>query len=55
LLQLTSPAGFEDFAAEVGRPAASATLPEPSPPDMAALVQAAERAGHEILGPPLQL
>jgi mannose-6-phosphate isomerase-like protein (cupin superfamily) len=53
MLQVTSPAGFEDFAAEVGRPAESATLPEPTAPDMAALMRAAERAGHELVGPPL--
>jgi mannose-6-phosphate isomerase-like protein (cupin superfamily) len=53
MLQVTSPSQFEDFAAEVGRPAEAATLPEPSAPDMPALLAAAARHGHEILGPPL--
>ena len=30
-LQITTPAGFEDFAAEVGQPAAELRLPDPGP------------------------
>ncbi len=55
LLQVTSPAGFERFIGEVGRPAETASLPEPAVPDIAALAAAAPRHGYEILGPPLRL
>ncbi len=51
-LQMTSPAGFEDFAAEVGAPAAELRLPDPAPVDPAALGRAAARHHLEILGPP---
>jgi hypothetical protein len=51
--QLTTPAGFEKFAADVGRPAAQPGLPASAPPDIAALRAAAERHGHEIVGPPI--
>jgi quercetin dioxygenase-like cupin family protein len=51
-LQITAPAGFERFAAEVGRPAGGSGLPEPSAPDIPRLMAASERYGHRILGPP---
>jgi quercetin dioxygenase-like cupin family protein len=51
MLQLTSPAGFERFAAEVGEPARAATLPPPAPPDIEKLLAAAARHHIEILGP----
>ena len=55
-LSLHTPAGFEQFAAEVGQPAQALTLPpEPGgPPDLAALAQAAARHGITILAPPPQ-
>ncbi len=55
-LTLHTPAGFEQFAAEVGQPAQAPTLPtEPAgPPDLAALAQAAARHGITILAPPPQ-
>jgi quercetin dioxygenase-like cupin family protein len=55
-LVLHTPGGFEQFAAEVGEPALTATLPpEPAgPPDLAALAQAAARHGIAILAPPPQ-
>lgn len=53
LLQITSPAGFENFAREVGEPATSAALPAPAAPDIPRLVAAAERHGATIVGPPL--
>jgi mannose-6-phosphate isomerase-like protein (cupin superfamily) len=40
LLQITSPAGFEAFAAEAGEPAPSATLPPPGAPDIPKLLAA---------------
>jgi len=54
MLQVTSPAQFEKFAEEVGRPAESATLPQPSPPDFEKLEAAGARWGIETAGPPLQ-
>ena len=54
MLQVTSPAQFERFAEEVGRPAESATLPQPSAPDFEKLEAAGARWGIETAGPPLQ-
>jgi mannose-6-phosphate isomerase-like protein (cupin superfamily) len=51
-LQITTPGGFEEFAAEVGAPAPERRLPDPSPIDPAALGHAAARHAVEILGPP---
>ncbi|MGW0736681.1 quercetin 2,3-dioxygenase [Streptomyces sp. NPDC002851] len=51
-LQITTPSGFEHFVAEAGEPAAERRLPDPAPPDPAALGHAAARHGIEILGPP---
>jgi quercetin dioxygenase-like cupin family protein len=55
-LTLHTPAGFEQFAAEVGEPARALTLPPPpaGPPDFAALAQAAARHQITILAPPPQ-
>ncbi|HEX7806970.1 MAG TPA: cupin domain-containing protein [Cellulomonas sp.] len=50
-LQITVPAGFEEFTAEVGEPAVGDTPPD-TPPDLGALVEAAARHQIEILGPP---
>jgi hypothetical protein len=56
-LTLHTPAGFEQFAAEVGQPARALTLPPPpaGPPDFTALAQAAARHGITVLAPPPQL
>ena len=51
-LQITTPSGFERFAAEVGEPARARRLPDPRPIDPAALGHAAARHSIEILGPP---
>jgi quercetin dioxygenase-like cupin family protein len=51
-LQITTPSGFEQFAAEVGEPAQARQLPDPGPIDPAALGHAAVRHGIELLGPP---
>jgi quercetin dioxygenase-like cupin family protein len=51
-LQITTPAGFERFAAEAGTPAVERRLPDPSPIDPAALGHASARHGIELLGPP---
>jgi quercetin dioxygenase-like cupin family protein len=55
VFQITSPAGFERFVAEVGEPARSPpTLPEPAAPDIEKLNAAAAKVGIEHLGPPEQ-
>lgn len=52
MLVLVVPGGFERFFAEVGRPAASLTLPPLEEPNPEALARAAAY-GVEILGPPI--
>jgi uncharacterized cupin superfamily protein len=51
-LQITTPSGFEQFAAAVGGPAGARRLPDPGPVDPAALAHAAQLHGVEIVGPP---
>ena len=51
-LQITAPAGFEEFIAEAGSPAQRPGLPEPAEPDIARLAAAGQRHGSQILGPP---
>jgi mannose-6-phosphate isomerase-like protein (cupin superfamily) len=51
-LQITTPSGFDEFAREVGVPAARRELPEPAPIDPAALGHASARHAIELLGPP---
>ncbi len=50
LVQIT-PGGLEAFFAEVGTPAAQRAPPPPAEPDVAAMTEAAEAYGIEILGP----
>ena len=55
LIEIVAPAGFEDFVAEVGRPADEPTLPDPPlalPDD---IEEIAARHEIEILGPPGEL
>lgn len=52
VLQITTPAGFEEFAAAAGQPAAERRLPDPGPIDPAALGHAAAQHAIEMLGPP---
>ena len=52
VLQFTTPAGFEQFARELGQAATTRTLPEPSVPDVERLVSVAARYGQRIMGPP---
>jgi hypothetical protein len=54
VLQITTPAGFEQFAAAAGEPAGERRLPDPAPPDPAALGRAAAQHAIELLGPPPQ-
>lgn len=51
-LQITTPSGFEQFAAAVGGRAGARQLPVPGPVDPVALAHAAQLHGVEILGPP---
>lgn len=55
LLGIVTPGGFEEFFEATGRPAPRRTLPPPpeGPPDLAAMVAAAQRYGCDIIGPPL--
>jgi mannose-6-phosphate isomerase-like protein (cupin superfamily) len=57
VLQITTPAGFDEFVAEVSEPARERRLPGPPPPgtapfDPAVLGHASARHQVEILGPP---
>lgn len=57
LLDVNAPAGFDDFVAAAGEPAAKPTLPTPveQAPDVARLAALAAEFGIEVLGPPGQL
>ncbi len=52
MLQITSPAQFERFAAEMGEPAASRTMPEPAEVDIPKLLSIVPKYGIEMLPPP---
>ncbi len=53
LLQMTSPAQFEHYAAEMGEPAAAMTLPEPAPPDIDKVLAIGKKYNIDfVLGPP---
>lgn len=54
VLQITAPAGFERFAAEIGEPAQSLTLPPPGQPDIPRLIIVASKYNIEIKAPPDQ-
>jgi quercetin dioxygenase-like cupin family protein len=51
ILQITSPAGFEHFAAEVGEPATAPTLPPPGEPDIPKMLAAAAKYHKRMVGP----
>lgn len=51
-LVVATPAGFEDFVAEVARRAEALRLPDPSEPDPEKMAAVARRYGIELLGPP---
>ena len=52
LLQITSPAQFEQYAAEMGEPAQQTTLPEPRPIDPQRVMEIGSKYGIEFLPPP---
>ena len=54
VLQFNTPGGFERFHADMGEPALSNTLPEPSAPDIAKLQQLAGKYGFDLLPRPEQ-
>jgi mannose-6-phosphate isomerase-like protein (cupin superfamily) len=54
VLDVNAPAGFDEFAAAAGEPAAALTLPPPDrpPPDVERLAALAAEHQIELLGPP---
>lgn len=52
MLQITSPAQFERFAAEMGEPATSMTMPVPAEVDVPKLLSIVPKDGIGILPPP---
>lgn len=52
LLQLTVPARFEQFVAEVGERLSEPSLPEPTPPDVPRLLAAMAKHGYAPAAPP---
>jgi mannose-6-phosphate isomerase-like protein (cupin superfamily) len=52
MLQLSSPAQFERFAAEIGEPASEMVIPRPQEVDVAKLMSIAPKYGIEMLPPP---
>lgn len=54
-VQVTTPAGFEDFVAELGRRPEGPGLPPPEPVDPERVTETARRHAIVISGPPLAL
>jgi quercetin dioxygenase-like cupin family protein len=52
-LQITNPAGFEDFVSELGRRPETPDLPPPTRPDVARITEVGIRTGRRVVGPPL--
>ena len=52
MLQITSPAQFERFAAEMGEPATTRSMPEPAEVDVPKLLSIVPKYGIEMLPPP---
>lgn len=55
LITLVAPGASEGFFRETGHPASSLSLPPPSEPDMAAVLDGMARYGIELVGPPPRL
>ena len=53
MLQLSSPAQFERFAAEMGEPATEMVIPEPREIDVPKLLNVAPKYGIQMLPPPV--
>jgi len=54
-LQITNPAGFEDFLGELGRRPDTPGLPTPQPHDFARMSEVSQRYGKIVVGPPMTL
>jgi hypothetical protein len=52
LLQFNVPGGFEMFHEDMGEPAKTHTLPQPTPPDIERLLRLSHQYGFEVLPPP---
>jgi quercetin dioxygenase-like cupin family protein len=52
VLDITTPAGHEQFFRLAGEPTDAFALGESGPPDLARMALAAEQSGLELLGPP---
>ncbi len=55
VLQITTPAQFEDFVRAVGAPAVERRLPDPAEPDVEALVRVSAGFGIDILPPDTEI
>ena len=53
LIEITTPAGFEDYHVRLGTLATEARIPEPGPIDVPALAAGGVPFAVEILGPPM--
>lgn len=53
LLEISTPAGFEQFHVELSEPAAERRVPDPAPLDVPAMAAASARHGCDIIGPPM--
>lgn len=53
LLEISTPAGFEQFHVDAGSPAAELRIPDQTPLDVAAMAAASARYGCDIIGPPM--
>lgn len=53
LLEITTPAGFEQFHLDLSEPAAALRIPDPGPLDVEALAVASARYGCDVIGPPM--
>lgn len=53
LIEITTPAGFEDYHVQLGTPAMEQRIPEPGPIDVPALAAGGVPFDVEILGPPM--
>lgn len=53
LLEITTPAGFEQFHVDLSEPASERRIPDPTPLDVAALAAGSARYGCDIIGPPM--
>lgn len=53
LLEISTPAGFEQFHIDAGAPAAELRIPDETPLDVRAMAEASARYGCDIVGPPM--